>query len=110
LSPADIELTDLVLVAPNGTRWRWLDYEFVVNRHGREVRVERLEGTCRACRANFEVTAKLPIAIFRKYYPHRHEAGDIEIVVLKDRPIKALGIRNCPSHRWSTYVYGEELL
>lgn len=105
----DIELTDLVLVAPNGSRWRWVDYEFVVNRHGREVRVERLERECRHCENPFEVVAKLPPAIFRKYYPHRHAAGDIEIAVPADRRIAALELVNCVEHRWSKHVFGEEL-
>jgi len=104
-------LPGLVVVAPNGTRWRWLGAEAVMGRRDRDVRVERLEGTCRHCGGPFEVTVKLPGALIRSYLQRRDRAaGDVLVPVPAGRRLAALELRNCEKHRHSTYVLGSDLL
>ena len=104
------DLDGLVLVLSNGSHWRWVDYEFVVNRHGREVRIEHLARQCRHCGTPFTVTTKIPAAVVRRYHVRaQREAGDIVIEVPAGLRLWGLELVNCPTHRHSTYIRDEEL-
>ncbi len=90
----------LSLVARTGVRWIWAGYQYVRNRRGEPVRLERWQAPCRACDAPFEVLARVP-GVVRRQYEKRLAAGEygVSYRVPADKCMRALELRNCPQHR-----------
>lgn len=101
---------ELVLVTPNGIRWKWVGHEYVPSTRAGEVRVERWTTPCRTCGRPFEVLAKLPAEFRRRYQRAKARALDlIEPDALTFplpagvRPPHSFELVNCSEHRWNRY-------
>lgn len=107
---AALGLCGLTLIAQNGTEWRWLGTDSVVNRRGATVQVDRFAGACRVCGASFPVAVKMPPELRERFYKRRlaQGAGEIRMVVvpsMQSRSFRSFALRNCRTHRgWGAPV------